>query len=390
MLAVVTLAHALGSLAVLAVAPLSPFLLDGLALSRAQVGLLLPAVYLGGVAMSLPAGWLTERRGVRLPLVLGQTVAGAMVIVASRSARLPGLLALLVVSGFGFSVLNPTTGKAIIEWFGTRERGAAMGMKQAGLTLGGVLSALVLPPVAAGLGWRGALALAGGVALCSAAVVALFYRAPPPRLAGETAAPPRFADIAGFVRRPGVMVLFACGLALSVAQSCVLAYLVLFYRDSFGVSSVEAARFLALAHVGGVGARLGWGVASDRLFGGRRRPGLVIGALVTAGAFALFALGRRLPASLGMPLALVAGAGAFGWVGLYFALAGEIGGARHAGLLTGLATVFAWGGVLLGPPAFGFLLDAADTYAAPWLLLAGLTVLVAAAVARLRPLVQRD
>src|SRR2546428_9825701 len=66
-LVLVTLAHALGALAVLSVAPLSPFLLDALHLSRAQVGLLLPAVYLGGVLMSLPAGWLTDRLGVRRP-----------------------------------------------------------------------------------------------------------------------------------------------------------------------------------------------------------------------------------------------------------------------------------------------------------------------------------
>ena len=68
-LGLVTLAHGLGSLSILAVAPLSPFLLDGLALSRVQVGLFLPAAYLGGMLFALPAGWLTERRGVRWPLV---------------------------------------------------------------------------------------------------------------------------------------------------------------------------------------------------------------------------------------------------------------------------------------------------------------------------------
>src|SRR3989475_13071268 len=71
-LALVTLAHALGALTALAVAPLAPFLLESLRLSRAQVGYFLPAVYLGGVLMALPAGWLTDRLGVRLTLVLGQ------------------------------------------------------------------------------------------------------------------------------------------------------------------------------------------------------------------------------------------------------------------------------------------------------------------------------
>src|SRR6059036_4348749 len=88
-LALVTLAHALGALTALAVAPLAPFLLESLALSRVQVGLFLPAVYLGGVLMALPAGWLTDRLGVRRTLGLGQALTGAMVALAGLTGSLP-------------------------------------------------------------------------------------------------------------------------------------------------------------------------------------------------------------------------------------------------------------------------------------------------------------
>src|ERR671922_3079700 len=111
-LVLITLAHALGALAVLSVAPLSPFLRDALALSRAQVGLLLPAAYLGGVLMSLPAGWLTDRLGVRVTLGAGQAIIGGLTLTAALAGGLPELLVCLLVAGFGFSVLNPSTGKA--------------------------------------------------------------------------------------------------------------------------------------------------------------------------------------------------------------------------------------------------------------------------------------
>src|SRR5256886_4450288 len=91
-LVLITLAHALGALAVLSVAPLSPFLLDALHLSRAQVGLLLPAVYLGGVLMSLPAGWLTDRLRVGVPPGGRQAAIGALVLappLAGSPATLP-------------------------------------------------------------------------------------------------------------------------------------------------------------------------------------------------------------------------------------------------------------------------------------------------------------
>lgn len=388
-LALATLAHGLGALTALAVAPLSPFLLESLRLSRAEVGLLLPALYLGGVLMALPAGWLTDRFGVRVTLGLGQMLTGAMVVVAACSPSFGALLACLVAGGFGFSVLNPATGRAIVEWFPSRRRGMAMGIKQTGLTLGILAAALTLPPLAAATSWRHALAAAGTASLVSGLLVLGAYRSPREHAAADPVARPRLGELSIFFQRRAVVVVFACGLLLSVAQSSVLAYLALFAKETFAVSAVVAGQVLALAQVGGTGSRLAWGVISDRSFGGRRRPGIVTGALIGAGAYALFALGGALPTPLAVLLAFVAGAGAFGWVGLYFALVAEIGGPRYAGLLTGVATAVAWTGTLIGPPLFGLVLQATGTYTLPWLLLTAIALGVAAVLPRLPPLVQR-
>src|SRR6185503_9087803 len=238
-LALVTVAHGLGALSVLAVAPLAPFLLDALELSRAQVGWFLPAVYLGGVLMSLPAGWLTDRLGVRATLGLGQLVIGLGVILAALGSTLPACLVALVVAGFGFSVLNPATGKAVLDWFPPRRRGVAMGIKQTGLTMGGVLGALALPPLAATSDWRHALMAAGFTSVVCAFVVAVAYPKPP---VAHTPLPrdrARLRDLPTFLRRPGVVVVLACGFALSMAQSSLLAYVTLYGREVLGLTSVE-------------------------------------------------------------------------------------------------------------------------------------------------------
>ncbi|MBI1734037.1 MAG: MFS transporter [Candidatus Rokubacteria bacterium] len=389
-LALVTAAHGAGSFAMLSVAPLAPFLVDALGLTRAQVGLFLPAAYLGGVLMALPAGWLTDWLGVRLTLALGLAVIGVMVVLAALGSSLAVLLPCLVVGGFGFSVLNPATGKAIVDWFPARRRGAAMGIKQTGLTLGGVAASLTLPPVAAAFGWHRALVVAAAVALVSGGIVALAYRHPPLPEAGTPPARPRVLDAMRFLRRPGVLLVFACGFVLSVAQSSLLGYLALYAKETFVVSAVGAGQLLALSQVGGTASRLAWGFVSDRWFGGRRRPGIVVNALLAAMSYVLLSYGARLPDDLLVPLAIVAGAGAFGWVGLYFALVAEIGGPRYAGVLTGLSVIFAWGGTLFGPPLFGHVLDATDGYTASWLILAALAAAVAVALPWPKPLVQRD
>jgi fucose permease len=88
-------AHALSAAAALAVAPLAPVLLDALDLTRAQIGLLVPAIYLGGVLMSLPAGWITDRLGVRATLAAGLLLEAVMIALAGEAPRFTVLLACL-------------------------------------------------------------------------------------------------------------------------------------------------------------------------------------------------------------------------------------------------------------------------------------------------------
>ena len=173
-----TAAFALSALSALAVAPLAPFLLESLRLSRAHVGFFLPAVYLGGVLMALPAGWLTDLLGVRRTLGLGQLLTGAMVALAGLTGSLPLMLCCLVVAGFGFSVANPATGRAIVEWFPARERGMAMGIKQTGLTIGGILGSLLLPPIALRLGWQFAFLFTGAFSAVWIVCWLTLYRRP--------------------------------------------------------------------------------------------------------------------------------------------------------------------------------------------------------------------
>src|SRR5262249_60393012 len=99
----------------------------------------------------------------------------------------------------------------------------------------------------------------------------LFSPRPAPSAGGPVGLP-RLSELGDFLRRPSILVVFGCGLALSIAQSSLLAYLVLYAKDSFDVSAVRAAQFLAIAQVGGTVSRVLWGVVSDRSFRAPRRP----------------------------------------------------------------------------------------------------------------------
>jgi MFS family permease len=81
LLAILTGSYGAGAFGMLGISPLSPSLVAGFGLTRLQVALLVPSIYLGGLLFALPAGRLADRVGVRRSL-LGGLIVGAVVAVA--------------------------------------------------------------------------------------------------------------------------------------------------------------------------------------------------------------------------------------------------------------------------------------------------------------------
>jgi predicted MFS family arabinose efflux permease len=387
-LAVLTAAYGLGAVGMLGVSPLTPSLMQGFALSRLDVAFIVPSVYIGGLLFSLPGGHLADRWGVRPTLLGALALGGAGLLGAALAPSFIVFLAGLIVAGSGWSIVNPTLGKAIVDVFPAHERGIAMGIKQMGLTLGGMLAALVLPVIAAGYGWRAAV-VACGLIVMLPVVFAWRPLAPlarPHAVAG--AEPPAMSW--WWATRPALLVLFSAGVVLGMVQSAMLAYLPVFAVQALGYSSVGAGMLIAASQAGGAVARLGLGAASDRWLGGRRPPWLVFTAALAALVFLVYALVPTAAPVWAATLAFMAGVGAYGWVGIYFIISAEAGGARHSGLLSGVSFAAIVIGLLTGAPIFGLVLDASDSYTAAWTVFAAAGALVAIMVAIFSTAIDRE
>jgi len=389
LLALLTSAYGLGAFGMLGVSPLSPILMQGFALSRFEVAFIVPSVYVGGLLFSLPGGHLADQWGVR-PTLLGVLALGGIGLLAAALApHFVVFLLGLVIAGSGWSVVNPVLGKAIVDLFSLTERGIAMGIKQMGLTLGGGVSALVLPAIAVRWGWRVAVA-ACAVAMTAPVVFAWLPLRALARPRDETPAGDGVRMDWWWTRRPALLVLFAAGVVLGMLQSAVLAYLPVFSVQALGFSPVGAGVLIAAAQIGGAVARLGLGIASDRWSSGRRPPWLMLTSVLGAITFLVYAwapTAEPVPAAL---LAFVAGIGAHGWVGIYFIISAEAGGAGRSGLLSGVSFAAIVVGLLSGAPLFGTILQLFDSYAAAWAVFAALSAVVAVVVAVFGAAIHRE
>lgn len=200
--------------------PLSPFFLEGFRLTRFEIGLLLPAVYVGTFAFSVPAGRVADRFGARVCLTGGLALGGLMLLVGAAAPSFTAFLGCLVIIGVGWSIVNPALGSAILGLFAVRERGVAMGIKQMGQTVGGIAAALVLPAVAEWWGWRWAVGLSGAVVvvLLGAGWRPMGVFAYTSSKRAETGAPVSETPWS-WLHRPALLVLFGAGLGLGMEQS---------------------------------------------------------------------------------------------------------------------------------------------------------------------------
>lgn len=365
-LAVLTLAHAVASFGNLSIPPLTPQLRDELHLTHAQIGMLMSAFYAGVVSSSIPFGWITDLIGERRSLMIGMGIQGAFTVLFAGTSHFVVWCVLLYFAGFGYSSVNPATTKGVMNWFSVQGRATAMGIKQTGLPLGGILASALLPGLALLWGWRGAMVLVGVVGLGSIVVTRLTL--PPASTYARTSRHRLpWHDLKKVLLNRNILAISVMGIFQAGAQLSVFTHLVLFLKNQFFFSAVLAGFYLAVCQAGGMAGRIGWGLVSDYLAGGRRKRILLIISVLSV--VALIIPGRLAPETPGFILFFVLfflGFTAVGFHGVTFGLIGELSGKDQVGLTTGFSLTITFLGMILFPPLFGHIVDRVGAYALAW------------------------
>lgn len=384
MLAAAVVVQVTSSVITMGLPALVPFVRRAMGLTLAQAGLFSSIPALGSFLALFGIGWLVDRFGDRAVLVVGGVVGGVAMLATSVAPTYLALLALLTVVGIGTAAPTPAGSTAVINEFGLRQRGTAMGIRQAGVPVGGALGALTLAPLAAAWGWRSAIFGAGiGYLAGALACWALFPPGPPPA-EGVVADPGRVGAPARLLSWSLVKA-SAYGMLMVAGQFSIVAYLALYFNHVWGVPPVTGALLLAALQLLGATGRMGWGWVSDRVFTGARSRVLVIVGVVAA--LDTLALGWLPSASSGWLIGLVmviAGLTVVGWSGVYFTFLAELADPGYEGRSVAFGMTLNQPGIVLGPWAFGLIGDLSGSYRASWTALAVALGLAAAIAATIR------
>ena len=370
-LALICVSHVIGASAQYGINTLAPFYKDELGLSRAQVGLFFSAFYLAMTGASFGTGWLADRLGVRKTTLLGHLGLGLCITAAAFSPSFESAFVSFFLAGFGYSFLNPASSIGVMTWFHHDERATAMGIKQTGVPSGGVLAAILAPSLVLLIGWRGSLAALGIINFAFGFLFALLWREP----ANHSMAANTSKSAGGTLPPLDIWALLpiSCATAIYlIGQMALITYVPLYLKDVMGYSPYWASQALALTQAGAMIGRVGWGVASDRIFGGRRKIVLIVIGLISVVLIgALSFMDRESSSLLLMPILFLAGVSLVGYQGVSYALIGEISGKARAGAGLGMMITINAAAATLGTPMFGYIVDRTGSYALAWQILAG-------------------
>jgi predicted MFS family arabinose efflux permease len=371
-LTLISVSHVIGATAQYAINTLAPFYQDELGLSRAQVGLFFSAFYLAMAGSSLGAGWLADRLGVRKTTLQGHLALGCCTIAACLAPSFAWACGSFFLAGLGYSFLNPASSKGVMSWFHRDERATAMGIKQTGVPAGGVVTAVLAPQLVLIVGWRGAFAALGLINFLFGFLFSSLWRDPREEGAGAVSGS-RSSTTAQAPLKIWSLLPISCGTALFlVGQMVLITYIPLYLKDAMGFSAYWASQALALTQGGAMLGRIGWGVASDRLFGGRRKIVLLlIGFLSVVLVIGLGLMTRQSPLYLLLPLLFLSGVCLVGYQGVSYALIGELAGTARTGAALGMMITINAASATVGTPLFGYLVDRTGSYALAWQILAG-------------------
>jgi MFS family permease len=362
-LPIFTAAHVVGTLHITTLVVMAPVVKEDLALSFAQFGFLVTAYSVGQITGSLPAGHLADRIGVGWSLVVAHVFLVCGAIMLTQTTGLSLALAAMVMTGWGYSLVNPSTAKGVFESFPPSRRATAMGIKQTGVPLGGVIAAMLGAFATAGA-WHWITVVVAGITIAGAALCFLIVEKPRPR--EKAVSTSRFGRLGEVVKDMNFSRFVLSNMMYNIGQQNFFAYLTLFIREAAQASQEFAGLCYGAAQTASVLGRLGWGTISDFLFKGHRK-GLTV-AIGIAASILLAAMALIDPRA-GAAMAIAS------YAPLMQTMAVECVEPRLVGSATGYNLVGTYVGSIGGPPLFGWIVDITGQFVSGWYLCAGLVAL---------------
>jgi MFS family permease len=274
-------------------------------LSDTQLGLAVSLFTLGRTLMSLPAGWLADRKGIlkiMQPMVL---LWSLFTMLSGWASRFWGFLGFRL----GVGLMDGGNGPLDLAYLGKaspeRKRGIFLGIYSIALYLGSGVGVIYAGAIGERFGWRWVFIIPGIIGMITALGLFLLPKNPGEKIAKSEPKPPEKSEVSGYrwlLKKPfpGIFVGAAFGVFASTA---LVSWLPTYLTRQFAISLTRAGLVTGgvIIPASIIGTLLG-GILNDRIgkTNPRKKIWIATAGLSTAAVFGLVGiLSMNMTASIG-------------------------------------------------------------------------------------------
>jgi MFS family permease len=246
--------------------PLTPFIRDEFSLDYEQVGWIISAYNISYGISHLPAGWLSDRLGPRIMILLGISGVALFAIFAGMAPSYILMIVFMVLVGVMGGGYHPAASPLVSALVDKRDRGSALGLHQIGGTASFFLTPLIAAALLQILSWRGTIVSMAIPAFIIGIVlfVILSRRGYAPKAPLTTTS--RQAEAAeGTASMRRLIPFITLGVMLQMMLMGAISYIALFAVDNLHASEDMGALLFSLFHFAGLWAGPVGGYLSDRI-----------------------------------------------------------------------------------------------------------------------------
>ena len=157
----VSAAHFISHYYIIALAPLLPFVRDEYQVTYTQIGLAFAAFNIVTAVFQTPAGFLVDRLGARVLLILGLAIGASSFVLVGLIDSFWVMVALFAIAGIGNTVYHPADYALLSQHVPSDRIGQAFSVHTFAGMLGSAVAPASLLMMQSVWGWRGAFVGAG-------------------------------------------------------------------------------------------------------------------------------------------------------------------------------------------------------------------------------------
>ncbi|ENJ6137528.1 MULTISPECIES: MFS transporter [Bacillus] len=360
MLIVATIAQTTATLIIYGVGVFALFWKEEYALTNMESGLLVSVVNVGPLFCMLFVGRLLDQYNEKILISISSFLLGSSLLLTNIVSGFNGLLFVLLLIGMFYSVSQPGGSKVILKWFPKENRGLAMGIRQAGIPIGGALAGVLISFLTVQYNMTYAINSIACICIIGGVLFFVFYKEP---YVEEEARKGHikisfWMELKVVICKKELYPIYITGICMISLQMVLVGHFMKFLAGEQSITSIVAGTVFSVMFFSGMIGRIALAAISDVFYKGNRRIPLFIAVCASIGLILLLVMNiHTITSGVLYSISALLGFFSIGWFSLFIAEVAELASEESVGITVSVALTLNQIAIIVAPVLFGYIVD---------------------------------